>query len=188
MTTMEREENELCVGSVIQWVQENGTKYVKNSQEESKGSSKKVCDVQEDTVFSRMWIYSHHIYSKFKRKDIQEYAKELNLTGFSMPGKPGMVCIEGYSRDVEDFWGRLRRMQWKRLVMKEKEDTEIGDSDINSLRKFQNFEEKVFDPRDGRGRGYHMDMGLLVQFLEKHGCGNIFHIYFGVDGKVVEDS
>ena len=37
---------------------------------------------------------SHHIYSKIKRKDLQGLASDLNLTGFVMPGKPGVICVE----------------------------------------------------------------------------------------------
>ena len=57
-------------------------------------------------VFTRLWIYSHHIYNKEKRKCILEWAKELDLTGFSMPGKPGVVCVEGIQEHCEDYWQR----------------------------------------------------------------------------------
>ncbi|RWS01857.1 RWD domain-containing protein 2A-like protein [Dinothrombium tinctorium] len=39
---------------------------------------------------SRIWIFSHHIYSNTKRKDIVDRAKQLSLSGFSRPGKPGV--------------------------------------------------------------------------------------------------
>lgn len=38
---------------------------------------------------SRLWIVSHHIYSKKKRKTIIDGAKSMNLRGFMKPGKPG---------------------------------------------------------------------------------------------------
>lgn len=50
---------------------------------------------------SRMWIYSHHIYNINKRKDILKWAHDLNLTGFCKPGKPGIICIEGESKNVK---------------------------------------------------------------------------------------
>lgn len=67
--------------------------------------------------------------------------------------------------------------------MKEKEECEIGDKTIDEFRKFPNYEEKNFDARPGKGRGIHMDLGMLYTFLEKRGCGHIFPLYFGVDGK-----
>lgn len=183
--TEDLERGEICLVYVTQWLQDNMDQYYTAepiTEERTTSKSK------HDTTFSRMWIYSHHIYSKIKRKDILDFSSELQLTGFSMPGKPGMICIEGYNNNVEDFWHRIRRMQWKKIVMKEKEDTEIQDGQsVESLRKFVGFEEKIFEPRQGKGRGAHSDRGLLFQFLEQHGCGHLFPIYFGVEGRGVED-
>ena len=170
---------EICMYSVVEWIQQNIENYTKA--ESIQTESKKVRE--EDSVFTRLWIYSHHIYSKFKRRDIIDWAEELKLTGFSLPGKPGIVCVEGYSRDVDDYWHRLRSLNWKRLVIREKEDTDIGDKNIKKFRKFEEFEEKVFNARGGKGREYHMDFGLLSEFLKEHGCGHIFSLYFGVDGR-----
>ena len=142
---------------------------------------------KSDPYFARMWIYSHHIYSKWKRSDIQTYAKELDLTGFVMPGKPGIIAIEGYRNCVEDFWHRVRRMTWKRIMMKDREDVELtDDKTIDNCRVFTGFEEKYFEPRQGKGRGGHGDRGLLLQFLQERGCGHVFALYFGVEGKVAD--
>ena len=46
-------------------------------------------------AFKRDIIYFHHIYNKQKRKNILSWASELNLTGLSCPGKPGLIIIEG---------------------------------------------------------------------------------------------
>merc|ERR1712176_1540576 len=99
----------------------------------------------------RLWIYSHHIYSMQKRKLILEWCRELALTGFSMPGKPGIVCAEGLDHS------------------KEKDG-----------RKFADFEEISFDVKQGQGRNYHMDMGKFLDFLKSHDCESIFKLYFGV--------
>ena len=185
ITSIDR--GELCIYSVIEWIQENLCNYVcDNSGEDNSDRTKP--KQEEDTVFTQLWIYSHHIYSKFKRRDIIDWAEELKLTGFSLPGKPGVVCVEGYSRPVDEYWHRLRRLNWKRLAIKEKIDLDIGLEDIAKFRKFSNFEEKVFDVRGGKGREYHMDLGMFHTFLEQHGFGHIFHIYFGVDGKSASTS
>jgi hypothetical protein len=44
--------------------------------------------------FSRYWIHSHHIYSKAKRRDLLALAQQYRLTGFCLPGKPGIICVE----------------------------------------------------------------------------------------------
>ena len=180
---------EIFIGAVIQWILDNGESFVTASKQElaELKSKPKTVASKQDTKFSRMWIYSHHIYSKIKRKDILDFSQELNLTGFSMVGKPGMICIEGYNNCVEEFWHRIRRMQWKRLVMREKEDIELGENDVEQFRKFEGFGEQYFEPRQGKGRGAHGDRGLLFQFLEQKGCGHIFQVFFGVEGKCGDD-
>lgn len=177
------ERGEICLLSVIEWIQQNLKSYITR---DTKSQNKKQ-DVEYDTVFCRLWIYSHHIYSKFKRRDIIDWAQELKLGGFSLPGKPGVICAEGYSRNVDEYWHRLRRLNWKKLAIKEKEEYDIGKEDAKNHRKFGDFEEKNFEVRGGKAREYHMDLGKLYEFLTEHDRGNIFSLYFGVDGKSSND-
>ncbi|ESO88493.1 hypothetical protein LOTGIDRAFT_165633 [Lottia gigantea] len=174
------EKGEICVGTLIQWVQENVENYFTEVQiEKTEKSSDKI-----DTTFSRLWIYSHHIYSKFKRRDILDWAQELKLTGFSMPGKPGVMCVEGYSSIVEEFWYRIRRMNWKKIAVKEKEDFEIDPNEgIDKYKKFSDFQELSFDVQAGKAREYHMNLGKFFDYLVKHDSKHIFPLYFGVEGK-----
>uniref|UniRef100_A0A1A8F9Z2 RWD domain containing 2B n=1 Tax=Nothobranchius korthausae TaxID=1143690 RepID=A0A1A8F9Z2_9TELE len=140
-------------------------------------------------VFSRLWIYSHHIYNKSKRKNILEWSKELGLSGFSMPGKPGIVCVEGPQSACEEFWSRVKVLTWKKIMIRHREDISLDrqseDSEtiesVDSLRKFTGFEEAMFDPHGNRGN--HMDLGQLYQFLNDKGCCDVFQIYFGIEGR-----
>lgn len=138
--------------------------------------------------FTRLWIYSHHIYSKIKRRDIFEWALELGLHGFSMPGKPGIICVEGESCQVDDFWTRLRHLNWKRIVIKEQETMEVQGREIPSLCRFSKFQELELDVHGGKGRSYHMDLGKFCDFLQEHESAYMFPVYFGVEGKSVVDS
>ena len=90
----------------MQWALENGPGYIINSDTDSFETKSTSNDALKPCTFTRMWIYSHHIYSKEKRKCILEWAKELHLTGFSMPGKPGVICVEGIQENCEDYWQR----------------------------------------------------------------------------------
>ena len=91
----------------MQWAIENAPEYISNTDAELSETTGSACNNEtKPYVFSRMWIYSHHIYSKEKRKCILEWAKELHLTGFSMPGKPGVICVEGIQENCEDYWQR----------------------------------------------------------------------------------
>ena len=49
-----------------------------------------------------------------KRKNIVGIAHDLNLTGLSMPGKPGVVIIEGLSTSVQEWVTQVRSWNWKK--------------------------------------------------------------------------
>ncbi|CAL8349080.1 unnamed protein product [Arctogadus glacialis] len=177
---------EVCVLTAVEWLKDNAQHYV-DPTSSSDSSAAAVTGGAE--VFSRLWIYSHHIYNKNKRKNILEWSKELGLSGFSMPGKPGIVCVEGPHGACEEFWSRLKVLTWKKIMIRHREDVtseegrgRAGDEGgVASLRKFSGFEEASFDPHGNRGN--HMDLGLLYQFLSERGCCEVFQMYFGVEGR-----
>lgn len=74
------EKGEPCIFSAISWLQDNAHEYVDITEDISQVNSK-----TENYV--RYWIYSHHIYSKTKRKEIVDLAHQLHIRGFSMPGE-----------------------------------------------------------------------------------------------------
>jgi len=176
------------LNEIIQWITENFPCYADLSLADScKSDESSNSAVQHPhTLFSRLWIYSHHIYNREKRRTIIDTARELDLTGFSAPGKPGIICVEGHKPSADNFWQQIRSLQWQRITLTHREDSAVL-SDVNSLRRFENFEEKHFvNPHAQSGHGTHLDRGKLLYFLQQNGCKDVFHYYFGIDGK--EDS
>ncbi len=96
---------DVCILSAVQWINDNAQTYITKSVPISDPKKEEVL-MQSKEIFTRLWIYSHHIYNKIKRKNILEWARELNLSGFSMPGKPGIVCVEGLQSACNEFWAR----------------------------------------------------------------------------------
>lgn len=186
---MENCQGEVCVLAAVDWVKDNLLSFINESSLAVPSPKKESASSRSQEVFSRLWIYSHHIYNKSKRKNILEWSKELGLSGFSMPGKPGIVCVEGPQSACEEFWSRVKVLTWKKIMIRHREDITIecrgGDSQnvesIDSLRKFTGFEEAMFDPHGNRGN--HMDLGQLYQFLNEKGCCDVFQIYFGIEGR-----
>ncbi|EDV26854.1 uncharacterized protein TRIADDRAFT_54187 [Trichoplax adhaerens] len=167
---------ELCIVPTLQWIQENLSNYISHSAAcTSKTLPKEPISAESDNKLSRLLLYMHHIYSKTKRKVIVEWAEELNLTGFCLPGKPGVLCVEGDEKAVSDYFARLRRLNWKRITSRHREDS------YTLQRKFTSFEEVAFSVHGGRN--YHMDLGQFSQYLQDHDLGEMFQIIFGVDGK-----
>lgn len=176
--TVVQEEGQPCIYFLISWVQENIEKYF-NSTKIKK--SRKPPDKTSDKVnhcFSRYWIYSHHILSKIKRREIVEIAKENNITGFSLPGKPGIICIEGASAECEDWWQRIKALNWQKILVKLKEDEPLQNDNLDSHRKFSTFQEIAFPSYDR-----HNNMGELYKYLTEHDVQYVFKDYFGIEGK-----
>lgn len=92
--------------SAREWVKDHAAAYIDKDLSSSSVTASDATQ-SEVTTFTRLWIYSHHIYNKQKRKNIIDWAKELSLSGFCMPGKPGVVCVEGLQSSCEEFWSRL---------------------------------------------------------------------------------
>ena len=169
---------EQCMIDIIQWIQENIQKYIQINSQHSKPAKQVSESAITDSTLSRIWIYSHHIYSIIKRKNILNWAEELKLTGFSLPGKPGIIHAEGSISCVDEFYSRLKALNWKRLSCKLKED--FGAESPTIARKFSDFQEISFDPHGNRD--YHMDLGKFFRFLKNNGLEDKFEILFGVKG------
>ena len=70
--------------------------------------------------FGRRWIVSHHLKNPTKRSNTVAWAKELSLGGFSKPGYPGCIVVEGESRACDEYFQRLRTKtgNWKNLTLR----------------------------------------------------------------------
>jgi hypothetical protein len=58
-------------------------------------------------------VWFHHIKSTEKRKNLVAWARELDLSGYSKPGFPGIVVVEGLSPAVREYLARVRALQWQ---------------------------------------------------------------------------
>lgn len=105
-----QQEDEPCIYALISWLQDNGEDYLATSSTNTEWTDENKNNDAEDgksTTFARYWIYSHHIYSKFKRKEVVSLARENNLTGFCVAGKPGIICVEGTLEDCDYYWQKV---------------------------------------------------------------------------------
>ena len=116
--------------------------------------------------------------SKTKRKNILDLAKENGLTGFCMPGKPGIVCLEGILDVCNDVWSVIKQWNWKKINVKFQEDPSPN-QEKKEFFKFEKFEEIGFVKGDTRD--YHMDMGEFFKYLKEHQCEYMFKELFGIE-------
>lgn len=98
---------EICICPAISWLQENATKYcVQTTEIKPKTVNNRNDD--GDMQFTRYWIYSHHIYSKMKRRCIMDLSQEYSISGFCLPGRPGIICGEGWDTDCNEWWQKVK--------------------------------------------------------------------------------
>ncbi|XP_053989182.1 RWD domain-containing protein 2A [Hylaeus anthracinus] len=176
-----QEDNEPCIYALISWLQDHADDYVavsdgnqgKDDKSEDRGHKQ-----TGPVTFARYWIYSHHIYSKFKRKDIASLAKENSITGFCLAGKPGVICLEGILEDCDYCWQKIKSMNWHRILIRLLEKEENCKDDVQ---KFQDFQEISFATSER-----HNDMGQLLKYLTEHKSQHVFKELFGIDGKTSE--
>ncbi|KAM6279333.1 RWD domain-containing protein 2A [Porphyrio hochstetteri] len=173
---------ELCVYEAVLWVKDNCPPYLGSSKVSSESASEAA--VVKETL-QRTWIYSHHIYRQELRKKIFDWAKKLNLTGFCLTGKPGVICVEGLQESCEEFWSVIRYPNWKHISCKHVEKIETEGS-IDNARLFRAFEDLQFQAHGDYGlrNDYHMDLGQFLEFLKLHQSESVFQILFGVKGKL----
>ena len=103
---------EICIYYAIAWLQEKASLYF-NNKTNPLISGQELCKTTENynedqEYFTRYWIYSHHIFSKIKRREILDLANEYQITGFCLPGKPGIICAEGSSNNCHEWWSKVK--------------------------------------------------------------------------------
>lgn len=189
--------SEVYVYQVYQWVQDNAANYINNKTKiaDSQISSFKPIERIE---MERLWIYSHHLKSSTKRQEIISLAKSLDLSGFSRPGKPGIICVEGRKVDVQEFWRTVRQWCWQKIQVRKSEVKAVTGVDaVTSFRRFAlPLQEKLFINSDdviskriagdndidvSNSEDPKMSMALFMKFLDNHRCAYIKKDLFGFE-------
>ncbi len=102
------------------------------------------------------------MYSKTKRRDLLSLASRLDLSGFSLVGKPCAICLEGAAEDCDSAWAAVRTWTWQRITLRKREDG-------CQLRSFKRFHELVLD-----------SMAEFKDFLVRAGQEDVFAEIFGI--------
>jgi len=95
------------------------------------------------------------------------WAKELELTGLSRPGTPGIVIVEGNAIQVTEYVSRLRGLHWKKMSNVCEESTPYEEIDTFSIDKFRKFSDFVEIQCDS--------LGDIIPLFEK---ANLMHMFY----------
>jgi len=125
---------------------------------------------------SRLWIWTHHVYcgsrKDAKRKDVVDYAAKLGLAGFSLPGKPGFIAVEGETEVCYDYWKNLKSWGWKRIELRHEEKDFSGELCFEGKMRELHF----LNPTSSRNNC--IDYGRFREFLVERGLGSVFEVLF----------
>jgi len=67
----------------------------------------------------RVIVWFHHIKSTEKRKNLVcSWARELDISGYSKPGYPGILVAEGLTADVRAYLARIRDLSWQAMQVR----------------------------------------------------------------------
>ncbi|KIH44236.1 hypothetical protein ANCDUO_25744, partial [Ancylostoma duodenale] len=100
------------------------------------------------------------------RSNLIHFAKKLNLTGFSTPGQPAVIVVEGESKACEEYWKEVKSWTWKRISLRHS-DVLKSSADM----KFTEFRE-IFHSGGGNA------MADVKQLLVDANLGDRFHMLY----------
>ncbi|CAK1578351.1 unnamed protein product [Parnassius mnemosyne] len=155
-------QNEVCLYTVISWLQENFDSYKTKTEDGPQAQS--TLEKQTEITFVRLWIFSHHIYNKYKREQIVKRSRDLKLTGFCLPGKPGIICIEGTNEDCLEWWKDIKTMNWKKISIRKMETLDINVR--SKQQKFKDFQEISFNNSKSGLSSFIDEHNLSLEFSE----------------------
>lgn len=149
------------------WIREDWPMIVKDSLVSKEAQKKSGYNHQgvgkeattSSSSLSRKLIYSHHIISKIKRRDLLKLSQEYELGGFMKIGWPGIIIIEGSENNCESFWKEIKRWQWQHIEIRG-EETLCGEE-----RKFLNPPLQELDQNQ---------MSYLAQYCQDIGLHDLF--------------
>ncbi|KAH7324189.1 hypothetical protein B0I35DRAFT_349544 [Stachybotrys elegans] len=156
--------------TAIEHVKEASLQYA------SKPQTPAVASQDKDAPIVRAWFYFPSISTRSKRDDIVNYAPTYALTGFLLAGKPGVLCLEGPSQNIDDYMKFIKTESWGDIPPQHKKVSErYRETDAQVKRAFQDMQEITDKLGERRGeRANRNDMKALETWLCERQLGDAF--------------
>ncbi|EPS29945.1 hypothetical protein PDE_04895 [Penicillium oxalicum 114-2] len=123
----------------------------------------------------RVWFYFPSLSTRKKRDDMVHLAPGYALTGFVLAGKPGVLCLEGQSGDIDAYMSFIKTHSWGDIPSHQKKVSERFRETEDVQRVFPGMEE-ITDSLGERGgqRANRGDMQALEAWLGSKGLQHAF--------------
>lgn len=176
------DKSDVYVYEIVSWMKDNFEEFLSAAKNPATTNEQQK---KSDTLMERLWIYSHHIKSKTKRQNIVKLSKDFKLSGFMLPGKPDVICVEGEKENTQQFWKLIRVWNWHKITIRKSEEKIRSSDKMDTFRRFNGFREELFTDIGTEGgdtvEEVKMSMSLFMKFLENHRCTYMKKELFGFD-------
>lgn len=168
---------DMPVGDVLgafDYIQENAPRYFHSASRSRREESSK--SDKDAGPLMRVWFYFPSLSTREKRKDLVSYTTAYSLTGFVLAGKPGVLCLEGSSGDIDDYMNAIKNESWGDIPSHQKKVSERFREECGPAgRKFAGMSEITDDLGARHGtRKNRGDMAALEAWLREKGVGDSF--------------
>lgn len=157
------------------YIQEKVDDFLQNKQNQAIAAEKENSEVNSRGPIVRVWFYFPSLSTRKKRDDMVNLAPGYSLTGFVLAGKPGVLCLEGASSDIDSYMSFIKTHSWGDIPSHQKKVSERFRETEDIQRVFSGMEE-ITDSLGERGgqRANRGDMQALEAWLGSKGLQEAF--------------
>lgn len=160
----------------FEWVQEELNRFLEaqKQKEVQAAEASNAASIRGGPIV-RVWFYFPSLSTRKKRDDMVNTAPAYSLTGFVLAGKPGVLCLEGASADIDAYMSFIKTHSWGDIPSHQKKVSERFREKDNVQRAFDGMEE-ITDSLGERGgqRANRGDMQALEAWLGARGLQEAF--------------
>lgn len=163
------------VFEAFEYVQEQALHFLEVQKQNLNSSETEGTMDSKSGPIVRVWFYFQSLSTREKRNDIVNYAASYSLTGFVLAGKPGVLCLEGASADIDAYMKFIKTHSWGDIPSHQKKVSERFRETEGVQRVFSEMEEitDTLGERSGQ-RANRGDMQALEAWLRARGLQEAF--------------
>ncbi|KAJ5148270.1 hypothetical protein N7526_001622 [Penicillium atrosanguineum] len=153
-------------------IQEEARRFIEEKQSQSRTATS---EESSKGPLVRVWFYFPSLSTRKKGDDMVNLAPGYSLTGFVLAGKPGVLCLEGASMDIDAYMSFIKTHSWGDIPSHQKKVSERFRQTEGIERVFSGMEE-ITDSLGERGgqRANRGDMQALEAWLRTKGLHEAF--------------
>ncbi|KAJ6023725.1 hypothetical protein N7540_004522 [Penicillium herquei] len=159
----------------FEYIQSEANRFLEVKQSMARALEKAGSQRESRGPMVRVWFYFPSLSTREKRDDMVNLAPAYSLTGFVLAGKPGVLCLEGGSTDIDSYMSFIKTHSWGDIPSHQKKVSERFRQTTDIQRVFSGMEEitNSLGERGGQ-RANRGDMQAFEVWLSSKGLQEAF--------------